>query len=243
MTMMKRYHYEQCPQCAKRGNDTRADNLVKYTDGSAHCFACGYHLFAKCSSFYNRTAGVEENVPKALLPADFSREVPATALKWLLQWGLPYSYWRESIGYSEAEERLVFRVGNPMAFSIGRYVGGQRDQNQPRKWYVWGDCHKHVEPIGEGSTILLVEDIISAHKVGQLTTCIPLFGTNIFNAAIYYLLAENKPVKIWLDKDQEGLVKKKASRLSSIIQQSVDIIVTEKDPKCYDLCKIQQIIK
>ena len=242
--MSRRYHYEQCPKCAERGNDSRGDNLVEYFDGSAHCFACGYHRFPKFHSLLQRVSTrVEENVPKALLPADFSREVPATALKWLLQWGLPYSYWRESIGYSEAEERLVFRVGNPVAFSIGRYVGGQRDQNQPRKWYVWGDCHKHVEPIGEGSTIILVEDLISAHKVGQLTTCIPLFGANIFNAAIYYLLAENKPVKIWLDKDQEGLVKKKANRLSSIIQQSVDIIITDKDPKCYDLNTIQTTIK
>lgn len=36
---------ERCPECASQGKDTSADNLVRYPDGGAHCFACGYHLF------------------------------------------------------------------------------------------------------------------------------------------------------------------------------------------------------
>lgn len=39
---MKVSHREQCPKCAKKGNDTREDNLVVYADGGAYCFACGY---------------------------------------------------------------------------------------------------------------------------------------------------------------------------------------------------------
>lgn len=34
---------KQCPACAKRGGDTRQDNLVIYDDGSAYCFACNYY--------------------------------------------------------------------------------------------------------------------------------------------------------------------------------------------------------
>jgi archaellum biogenesis ATPase FlaH len=34
---------EQCPECSERGNDTSGDNLVRYQDNSAHCFACGYN--------------------------------------------------------------------------------------------------------------------------------------------------------------------------------------------------------
>jgi len=33
----------QCPECAQIGNDNHKDNLVNYEDGSAYCFACGYH--------------------------------------------------------------------------------------------------------------------------------------------------------------------------------------------------------
>lgn len=35
----------QCPECSKHGNDTSHDNLIKYDDGGAKCFACGYVEF------------------------------------------------------------------------------------------------------------------------------------------------------------------------------------------------------
>lgn len=38
---------EQCPSCAANGNDNKGDNLVRYDDGHAHCFACGYHENAR----------------------------------------------------------------------------------------------------------------------------------------------------------------------------------------------------
>ena len=34
---------EQCPECHRQGKDTSCDNLARYNDGHAHCFACGYH--------------------------------------------------------------------------------------------------------------------------------------------------------------------------------------------------------
>lgn len=223
---MKRYHYEPCPRCRERGRDTRGDNLVSYYDGSGHCFSCGYHRFPKYAALKSINK-VKDNVPKSLLPFDFTREVPATALKWLLQYGLPYTYWKESIGYSPKEERLVFTVGNPTQFSIGRYVG-MRDM---RKWYVWGDSHRHTEAIGNGPVVVLVEDLISAHKVGQVTTAIPLFGTKIHPCHLYYLINDIRPVILWLDKDQEYNVKKQALQLQSLINREVRVVSTDKDPK------------
>lgn len=35
-------HKEQCPKCAKQGNDQSRDNLICYEDGGKYCFACGY---------------------------------------------------------------------------------------------------------------------------------------------------------------------------------------------------------
>lgn len=32
-----------CPKCRARGEDTTGDNLVLYSNGSAHCFACSHH--------------------------------------------------------------------------------------------------------------------------------------------------------------------------------------------------------
>lgn len=228
---------EQCPKCAALGNDTRGDNLVVYPDGGKHCFACKYHVFPKS---YNKIK-VEDNGPKSLLPFDFAREVPSSALPWLLQYGLPYSYWAPMLGYSPSSERLVFQVGQPTAFSIGRYVGTNHPDS--RKWYVWGDCHKHAELIGDGSIVVLVEDLISAHKVAAAGyLAISLFGTHVHNPVIYYLLTTDKPVVLWLDNDQAFNVKKQALRLSSLIPQPVNIINTEKDPKCLPLSTIQELL-
>ena len=33
---------EPCPECRKLGNDASGDNLARYTDGGAYCFACGH---------------------------------------------------------------------------------------------------------------------------------------------------------------------------------------------------------
>lgn len=265
---------ESCPACVRLGNDTRGDNLVLWDNGHGHCFACGYHKFPKIPTFK-----VQDNVPKTLLPSDFQREVPGVAWKWLLQFGLPFSFWKEITGFAPSESRLIFRLGewqqhkdiwtrtnDPIRFSIGRYipeiqVSGQGQglgstalrqesriplQRNQRiaKWRSWGDSHKHAEICSpnEGRSIVLVEDLISACKVGQVTTAIPLFGTQVHPCVIYYLLNNNKPVKLWLDKDQEFNVRKTALRLGGILNKTIDVIVTDKDPKLINIEHIKELV-
>lgn len=184
-----------------------------------------------------RNVGDLVNESKSLLPADFTREVPATAWQWLLQYGIPWHHWKESCGYSPKEQRLVFRVESEgqLQFSIGRYVGGRSEGHEPRKWYVWGDCHKHChvlrQPDANGSSVVLVEDLISAHKVAFSTTAVPLFGTKIHPCHMYYLQNSNENVVLWLDKDQELNVKKQAVQLAALIGREVKVVTTDNDPK------------
>ncbi len=216
-----------------------------FSDNDGHCFSCGFHVFPKHYAPKKET----NNVPKSLRPSDYTREIPARCLEWLLQYGLPWSHWKESIGYSPKESRLVFGLEESpgqLAFSIGRHIPepGTEYERKPRKWYVWGDSHKHchvVRQVGEllrsddqeeCGPIVLVEDLISAHKVAAAgATAVPLFGTEIHDAHLYYLINENKPVILWLDKDQEQSVKRKALRLESLINQSVRVVTSERDPK------------
>lgn len=99
------------------------------------------------------------------------------------------------------------------------------------KWRTWGDSHRHCEVVGSGPCVVLVEDLISAHKVGQVTAAVPLFGVEWHTPHLFYLQQEKKPVKLWLDKDQEGSVKRKAMNLQLLIGCPVDIVITDKDPK------------
>lgn len=243
--MSKIVSYEACPKCRRNGRDGRGDNLARYADGGAHCFSCKHHEWPK----HYIPKKVEDNVPKGLLPSDFSREVPARAWEWLLSYGLPLSHWKPHCGYSEKDHRLVFTVGTPMQFSIGRFVGASSPNEQPpRKWFVWGDCHKHaelVQPSREtrNSSVVLVEDLISAHKVAAAGfTSLPLFGTNIFPSALYYLMTSDEDVVLWLDKDQENLVKRKAMGLEGLIGRHVKTITTDKDPKSLSFNEIKETL-
>ena len=240
--MSKFLRYEECPKCSSIGRDTKGDNLAVYADGSKHCFACKYHVFPK--HYVRKEDEAIRTEDKAKLPYDFTREVPATALQWLLQYGLPWSYWKETIGYSPSEERLVFTVGTPLQFSIGRYVGNAEEK--PRKWYVWGDAHKHCEVFGKGERLcVLVEDLISANKVAATqedVVAIPLFGTNIFKDVLYFLLNDSLPVVLWLDKDQQLQVKKKALGLQNLLQREVYVVTTDKDPKALSANQIKEAL-
>ena len=249
---MSQKHEEPCPRCRERGADTRGDNLVVWPDGSAHCFSCSYHRFPK--HFIPRAR--ELNVAKALLPGDFTREVPASALKWLLQYGLPWSYWKDQIGYSPTEERLVFLVGSPTQFSIGRFVGMAVAGRTPRKWYVWGDSHRHAEIVaacGSSDVVhsdtkdkptVLCEDLVSAHKIANAGfIAMPLFGVNWHPCHVYYLMQEQRPIVLWLDKDQAGTIMRKTMGLQALVGCPVSTVSTDNDPKELSFKEINEAIQ
>lgn len=235
--MSKFLRYEPCPKCREIGRDNKGDNLAVYSDGSMHCFSCRHHVFP---NVFTRRVVKEENVPKTLLPSDFTREVPTHALKWLLQWQLPWSYWKNTIGFSAKENRLIFLVGDGPQFSIGRYVG---DDTTKRKWYVWGDCHKHAEIIGTGEITVVVEDLISAHKLGQITRAMPIFGTTLHTPHKYFLQQQRQPVVLWLDNDQRHNTPKIAANLSSLLNVPVHCLSTEHDPKSYSIGQLNETLR
>jgi hypothetical protein len=284
--MGKFLRYEECPKCVKEGRDRAGDNLGVYSDGGAHCFSCGFHRFPRywIPQVEKETNGDESKTEESGLPRDFTREVPVAGWKWLLQWGLPYSYWKPYCGYSPSTERLVFPIEG--RFSVGRHIpgtslllsrnedeqggirktettggsgrSGATDEKMPmwgqvrsilpvRKWYVWGS-RTGVVPVLQSEKerpperIVLVEDLISAHKVAQVYTAIPLFGTNIDDYVVKKLQGFNCPVTLWLDDDQYALLPKKINRLQSFLEAPVGYVRTDRDPKHYDTKEIQRIL-
>lgn len=238
----KHLGYESCPKCIENGRDRHGDNLSRWTDGSAHCWSCGYHEFPRISQRFIPKEKLDDN-EKAVLPHDFTREVPAEGWKWLLQYGLPYSYWKKYTGYSPSHNRLILTFGEPVKFSIGRSL-----EKDKRKWRFWGEGHKYVELIGKKDDrpydpIVLVEDLISAHKVGQVYPTLCLFGTHVHDLALTLLIKENRPVILWLDDDQYSLLPKKVHKLSTFLKHPVKYIRTPKDPKEYSIQEIKELLK
>jgi hypothetical protein len=242
---MKVRHTEPCPRCRENGKDHRGDNLVVYADGGYHCFSCNLHRATPQPWLPKEKV---EPYESKVLPADASRAIPGVAWQWLLQYGLTYQYWKPFVWWSDHDSRLVFTVGDPHPeFSIGRYIQqpGVDHKYASRKWFVYGESHKtpHVfgNP-GESSTVVLVEDLISAHKVGVITTCIPLFGTKVFDACIPALRHIRLPITIWLDKDQEGTVQKKAANLALLTGCPVRYVFTDKDAKALSMYSIKKAL-
>lgn len=243
---MAKVRYEPCPKCRENGKDRRGDNLARYSDGGGHCFSCGHHVWPKGI----RTLVKDDHhgdEDKTVLPSDFSREVPARAWQWLLQYGLPFTYWRPFVGWSEKDKRLVLTVGNPVRFSIGRYFGTETGERTPRKWWVYGDRSGFTDILQpkEGSpeqAVVLVEDIISWHKVGQVAPSLCLFGVKIGDPVIKKLIAFKRPVTLWLDRDQLSLLAPKLNRIAALVGASVRYVSTDKDPKMYSTDEIKEIL-
>ena len=113
---------------------------------------------------------------------------------------------------------------------------------------MWGDKLRSatvLEPAsGDSPEVVLVEDIISAHKVRQAGFhTLPLFGTVIYPRAIGALRPLKRPVRLWLDEDQYTLLPPKINRLQAFLDAPVGFIKTEKDPKAYTLDEIKEILK
>lgn len=243
-------HYEPCPRCTDGGRDRAGDNLAIYSDGGSHCFSCGYHRFPVGVPV--RKPEVDDGA-KSVLPADFTREVPARAWEWLLQYGLSWRYWTPFVGWSERESRLVITCGTPIGFSVGRFIGtpttkGEPDETplrQPRKWFAYGNCHANANVFGwdtDGGKTVLVEDIVSAHKVGQHTPCIPLFGTRVPAPVMTTLRHIGLPILMWLDKDQDVHSARRAAQLAMVTGLPVTYVSTNTDPKCQTISKIGEIV-
>lgn len=94
----------------------------------------------------------------------------------------------------------------------------------------------------QGETVVLVEDLISAHKVAQVTKAIPLFGTSIHIKVIQALRALKRPVALWLDEDQYGYLPRKINRLQTFLDVPVTFIRMRKDPKRYSIDEIKEIL-
>jgi DNA primase len=90
---------------------------------------------------------------------------------------------------------------------------------------------------------VLVEDLVSAHKVRQVTACLPLFGTTLYPKTVQALRALKRPVVLWLDSDQYTLLPPKINRLQAFLDVPVRFVKTEKDPKAYSLEEIRATLQ
>ena len=184
--------YEPCPQCREMGRDTRGDNLVRYPDGGAHCFSCGYH---EAATVYRG----KSRAPNKFIPI-LEETLPAANMAWLRRYGLTDEEIKTHFKYAPAYNRHIFvHIGTEgEAFWEARTV----NKSMPK---VTSFGAKPFLVMGKGSSLVFVEDIVSAIKVARHAMVMPLFGCAADADTI--TKAVNLPgvetVYVWLDDDKK----------------------------------------
>ena len=236
-----------CPHCS----DTRG-RLYERDTGQGivqYCHNCGYKNYvphkarapSETVQYIKQylTKDEETNIVKEIrLPWDFSNEIPKQARLWLSKYGItPDEVETFGIGWSECNNRLILPVYNDdrLVYYQGRTFKPVTKDNPKYKnvkqvgarnvFFVRGwDRRKEIDEL------CIVEDILSAIKVGRHTPCLALLGS-YFPPEINPLYRRANKVLIWLDSDKYTTAIKQAKLINTLTGKPVHVINTELDPK------------
>lgn len=240
-----------CPKCREQGRDKHGDNMATYSDGSSHCWACGF--FDLGNSVVNRfldkgNSTIPDPYIGVNLPEDSDTNYPQQALDWFYQYDLTkQDIFNNGILWSGKESRLLFPFWNDGALLgwQGRYFG--KDATK-KKWYSRGKletiCHGlyngrpiSFKPGGVGhamndaTRLVITEDIVSAIKVSKCGIhAMSIFGTNIKSRWPQIRVLDYQEVVLWLDPDMYTKMVKE-SRVGVLNGIKTTCVLSTKDPK------------
>lgn len=234
------YHVKNtvCPKCRELGNDKAGDNLAVYSDGHSWCWSCGYHVSGNGISRFKSREGKESGVKHTVvLPSDSDVCYPSRAIEWVGHYDLTRNdLLNNNVLWSETNQRLIFPVYGDRGLIAyqGRYFGQPApDGSKPfPKWWGVGDLSSCFNILNKnGTTITLVEDIVSSIKVAKITTSMSLFGSSISKDRFLQLKAMGyNRINIFLDPDKRA-ASIKFGRLGQLLGINTKIIFSDKDPK------------
>jgi hypothetical protein len=226
----------RCPNCAKKGADTRGDNLIKYSDGGSYCFACGFHS-GGTKKLFERYEQPPPNVDTIRpMPEDVERLTAKHAgWHWLNQY---LKILPQDLLWSSSQQWLIFpyrRDGQLFAWQARNF-----NEVGP-KWLTFGSVTDDLYILGDQRTPpFLVEDIVSAIKIKQAGgTAIPLFNCTIGLERTRKLIARFKLVSLWLDPDKRKETVLEAHRAFKL-GLHMKIMLSESDPKEHTMAYLRE---
>jgi DNA primase len=241
------------PSCSEGKNKALA--IARTATGWVwHCHRCGMHGFKSADGLDPKRMmqwikSVKEK-PSAFkrdvdLPEDFEHVIPLKGLAWLYSKGITVEQIRHyNFGYSQFYDRVIMPVyeNDKLIFWEGRYLAVP-DKDHPKYMKVGQnrvDIYFKVEGHNK-ETIVLVEDILSAVRVGELVDTWAMLYAFIPDDVVFELAKHYKEILIWLDPDKMNKMIGWVSRYRSF-GINVRIVPTNKDPKDYTREQIGGII-
>ncbi len=233
--------HEPCPNCGSR------NNVGVWTDGK-WCFGCGYRVPGykgmsiediKKQIQYDEDKDSKRN-RKPYLPEDFSLSIPDAPLGWLRKYGITdeeRQHYR--IGWTDEHQSLVFP-----AFDLwGNLLMVQLRGFPQKTFYTRGFPEAVLWTTNlsgrDTGSVCLVEDFVSAVRVGRNACASPLWGSGISLGQIRRIADRYERLSLWLDFDKAGVAARYRIKALPYFK-SVSVIVTERDPKDYTDEQIKQ---
>lgn len=239
-------HHEPCLVCGS------SDANAQYSDGSAHCFSCGYHKHGNVSGYVLAAAVKQVNNdgdPVIKLPDDIGYEYSQECLAWVDQYGLDATdLIKNRVMWSARKNQLIYVYQHMDKVGIG-CTQARNFSPGATKYYNQGDVNQ-VLPIyyytkaGEANRLIIVEDSISAIKICRdvWVDAMPLLGSHLplHKVAKFKKLGYDE-ITLWLDHDKYREAMNIADKLEYTGVRT-SIVISDLDPKCYSMDVIAQKI-
>ncbi len=224
--MSKFLGHTGCPKCGSR------DNLGEYED-HFWCFGCKYHMRKTDTASLRLRLNRHNTEEQSVMKLSNIKELPRKAMEWLLSYGISQEEIdKYGIEWNVKEEMLVL-------LQTARYWQARTFNSRRPKYMSEGS--KPLTIYGQGDTIVIVEDIISAIKIARLhdeyCAC-PVLGSSLSYDMENQIVESFKKTAVWLDRDKA----KNALRISRKLKQrglESRVIVTDEDPKEYSKGEIR----
>ena len=233
---------EPCPACGSRSG------YASYANGS-YCFRCGHSVRVDVPLSELFEAKMPMTSAQLLdMPDDLSTAFPREPLTWIRKYGIQdLELQRNNVQWSPSTKRLYFPIyddeeGQTLIACESRNFSGDGPKT------IWKGQAKedviHIIGWPVRETLVLVEDILSAIKVGRTHATLCLFGSHVSDHLLWRLrklLEPHLDLTMWLDSDKLGTSLKTAQRASGM-GFTTRVIHTDLDPKAYPDHHIKEII-
>jgi hypothetical protein len=222
--------FSACPRCRSRGNDRSANNLAEYSE-NYYCFACGYNKakrsISRVNDAFSQTIAANVNQLQTV------SQLPKVAIDWLSKYQITPEEMKQ---FRWCDDKSLLVLYQSDDYWQSRNFG---TPSVPK--YLSEGVKPFIKYGTDNDTLVLVEDILSAIKVGRVYSASPMLGTMPLKPHLRHL-RPYKTVFLWCDKDAAIKSVRNAGKLSEMIGVKVYPVITDKDPKSFSVNDIKSII-
>lgn len=233
------------------GNDK---SLMVSRSGSrihAYCFRCGLNESESVGQLTlaelaaRRAAEQQYSTSKAAsLPADFTSDIPKEGRVWLYRasiYGAALD--RYGIGWSPRMQRVILPIRGTSGELLGTQARAVMPGQKPKYLTSMSGQHTFCAAGKRPGPVVIVEDILSAIRVADVTSAVALLGTCTPLTAVLPHLPGAGRVLCWFDADAAGAKAwAKYSAALSLTGYEPVRVQSDKDPKLHSRREITAII-